>query len=130
MLDLKLSDALRDDNNYIMIRTESFNSKKFTLQSRNMKNRREVLSFRNNSIKQCLSSSMNLKIGDIRYSGFNQADPNKKLASTPRTTKSTARGYDLNGFPGGKYVSAQEEQKKLTLMKKTLKNVRELKQYF
>ena len=55
VLDIKLSDALREDNNFIMIKTESFTSKKFTLSSRNLKNRGEVLSFRNNSIKNPIS---------------------------------------------------------------------------
>jgi hypothetical protein len=50
ILDSKLSEALRDD--YIMIRTESFTSKKCKLSSRNLRTRGEVLSFRNNSIKQ------------------------------------------------------------------------------
>ena len=35
VLDLKLNDALNHDNNFILIKTESYTSKKFNLSSRN-----------------------------------------------------------------------------------------------
>ena len=72
MLDLKLTDALKDqDNNFIMIKTESYTSKKFQLSSRNSRQGNgEIVGFRNNSIKDTRGKLETLRIGDIQYSGF------------------------------------------------------------
>ena len=142
VLDLKLNEALGHENNFILIKTESYTSKKFNISSRNSRQGNgEIVSFRNNSIKDPKNKYETLRIGDIRYSGFKNAHEVPKTArgparnfdltiGSPQTHRVNNRGYDLNGFPGGKFISQQQEKKKVSLMQKTRRNAIELSKYF
>jgi hypothetical protein len=75
VLELKLADALKDtESNFILIKTESYTSKKFQLSSRNSKQGNgEIVGFRNNSIKDPRRNLEALRFGDIRYAGFKKS---------------------------------------------------------